>query len=183
MPKDNIQRAIDKASKGDRELRGSPLRGLRPRGVSADHRRGADRQPQPHRHQRPHRLQQERRQSGRERVGPATASIASADQLSRGCAGDAEKVFEAALEAGAEDVTSTEDGHEIWTAAADLHEVAKMLEPVLGEAETRQARLETATMVEVDEADARDAAQADRRARRRRRRPDRVGQLRQCPTR
>jgi transcriptional/translational regulatory protein YebC/TACO1 len=50
-------------------------------------------------------------------------------------AGDADKVFEAALEAGAEDVTSSEDGHEIWTAQGDLHEVAKALEPVLGEAE------------------------------------------------
>jgi YebC/PmpR family DNA-binding regulatory protein len=49
-------------------------------------------------------------------------------------AGDADTVFEAALEAGAEDVSS-EDGHEIWTAIDSLHEVAKALEPVLGEAE------------------------------------------------
>ncbi|NIJ34417.1 YebC/PmpR family DNA-binding transcriptional regulator [Sphingomonas oligoaromativorans] len=49
-------------------------------------------------------------------------------------AGDAEKVFEAALEAGAEDVTSDE-GHEIWTATDSLHEVAKALEAVLGEPE------------------------------------------------
>ena len=50
-------------------------------------------------------------------------------------AGDADKVFEAALEAGAEDVESSEDGHEIWTAADALHEVMKALEPVLGEPE------------------------------------------------
>ena len=49
-------------------------------------------------------------------------------------AGDAETVFEAALEAGAEDVTSDE-GHEIWTATESLHEVAKALEAVLGEPE------------------------------------------------
>ncbi len=49
-------------------------------------------------------------------------------------AGDAEKVFEAALEAGAEDVSSDE-GHEIWTATESLHEVAKALEAVLGEPE------------------------------------------------
>ena len=42
-------------------------------------------------------------------------------------AGDADTVFEAALEAGAEDVSSSEDGHEIWTAQGDLHEVAKAL--------------------------------------------------------
>ena len=55
MPKDNIQRSIDKATEGRRrELRGNPLRGVRPRRRLAD-RRGADRQPQPHRHQRAHR--------------------------------------------------------------------------------------------------------------------------------
>ena len=50
-------------------------------------------------------------------------------------AGDADKVFEAALEGGADDVESSEDGHEIWTAADSLHEVVKALEPVLGEVE------------------------------------------------
>lgn len=50
-------------------------------------------------------------------------------------AGDAERVFEAALEAGADDVESSEDGHEIWTAPDSLHEVAKALEGVLGEPE------------------------------------------------
>jgi YebC/PmpR family DNA-binding regulatory protein len=52
-----------------------------------------------------------------------------------GKAGDADTVFEAALEAGAEDVSSSEEEHEIWTAIDALHEVAKALEPVLGEAE------------------------------------------------
>jgi transcriptional/translational regulatory protein YebC/TACO1 len=61
-------------------------------------------------------------------------------------------VFEAALEAGAEDVTSTEDGHEIWTAQADLREVAKALEPVLGEAEGAKLAWRPQTMVAVDEA-------------------------------
>lgn len=50
-------------------------------------------------------------------------------------AGDADRVFEASLEAGAEDVSSSEDGHEIWTAVDSLHEVAKALEAVLGEPE------------------------------------------------
>jgi YebC/PmpR family DNA-binding regulatory protein len=48
-------------------------------------------------------------------------------------AGGADAVFEAALEAGAEDVSSSEDGHEIWTAPDSLHEVAKALEAKLGE--------------------------------------------------
>ena len=44
-------------------------------------------------------------------------------------------VLEAALDAGASDVVSSEDGHEIWTAVEDLHEVARALEAKLGEAE------------------------------------------------
>ena len=43
--------------------------------------------------------------------------------------GDADKVFEAALEAGAEDVSSSDDGHEIWTEQGDLHEVAEGARP------------------------------------------------------
>ena len=35
-------------------------------------------------------------------------------------AGDPEKVFEAALDAGAEDVSSSDDGHEIWTEIGSL---------------------------------------------------------------
>jgi transcriptional/translational regulatory protein YebC/TACO1 len=63
-------------------------------------------------------------------------------------------VFEAALEAGAEDVSSSDEGHEVWTAQGDLHEVAKALEPVLGEAEGAKLAWRPQTMVAVDEADA-----------------------------
>ena len=63
-------------------------------------------------------------------------------------------MFEAALEAGAEDVSSSEDGHEIWTEQGSLHEVAKALEPVLGEAEGAKLAWRPQTMVEVDEKDA-----------------------------
>ena len=50
-------------------------------------------------------------------------------------AGDADRVLEAAIEAGADDVQSDEEGHEIWTSIDSLHEVAKSLEGALGEAE------------------------------------------------
>ena len=69
-------------------------------------------------------------------------------------AGDADTVFEAALEAGAEDVSSSEEGHEIWTEQGSLHEVAKALEPVLGEAEGAKLAWRPQTMVEVGEGDA-----------------------------
>lgn len=70
-------------------------------------------------------------------------------------AGDADKVFEAALEAGAEDVQSSEDGHEIWTAQDSLHEVARALEPALGEAEGTKLAWRPQTSVTIaDEAEA-----------------------------
>jgi YebC/PmpR family DNA-binding regulatory protein len=69
-------------------------------------------------------------------------------------AGDPDKVFEAALEAGAEDVTSSEDGHEIWTATEALHEVVKALDPVLGEPEGAKLAWRPQTMVTVGESDA-----------------------------
>jgi YebC/PmpR family DNA-binding regulatory protein len=69
-------------------------------------------------------------------------------------AGDADTVFEAALEAGAEDVTSSEDGHEIWTALDALHEVAKAIESKLGEAEGAKLAWRPQTSVTVGEADA-----------------------------
>jgi YebC/PmpR family DNA-binding regulatory protein len=47
-------------------------------------------------------------------------------------AGSEDKVMEAAIEAGAEDVESDEDGHTIFTAFADLAEVAVALEATLG---------------------------------------------------
>jgi YebC/PmpR family DNA-binding regulatory protein len=49
-------------------------------------------------------------------------------------AGSEDKVMDAAIEAGAEDVESDEDGHVIYTAFADLSEVAAALETSLGEA-------------------------------------------------
>ena len=51
-------------------------------------------------------------------------------------AGDADTVMEAAIEAGAEDVESTGDGHVIWCADSDLNEVSSALEGDLGESES-----------------------------------------------
>ena len=46
---------------------------------------------------------------------------------------DAEAVFEAAIEAGADDVDSSGDGHEIISAADELHAVMTTLQGALGE--------------------------------------------------
>jgi YebC/PmpR family DNA-binding regulatory protein len=50
--------------------------------------------------------------------------------------GDADAVFEAAIEAGAEDVESSDDGHEIYCDASDLHDVSNALEAALGESDS-----------------------------------------------
>jgi len=50
--------------------------------------------------------------------------------------GSEDKVMEAAIEAGADDVESDEEGHTVWTAFEDLNEVAQALEATLGEAKS-----------------------------------------------
>ena len=51
-------------------------------------------------------------------------------------AGDADTVMMAAIEAGAEEVESDEEGHWIYTSDTDLNEVSTALEAALGESET-----------------------------------------------
>lgn len=53
-------------------------------------------------------------------------------------AGSEDKVMEAAIEAGADDVESDEDGHTIYTAFETLSEVAAALEAALGAAKSTQ---------------------------------------------
>ena len=65
-------------------------------------------------------------------------------------AGDAEAIFEAAIEAGAEDVESSEDGHVIWCADTDLAEVAAALEESLGESESTKLVWKPQTTTEMD---------------------------------
>lgn len=66
-------------------------------------------------------------------------------------AGDADTVMEAAIEAGADDVESSEDGHRIITAFEDLGDVSASLEKSLGEAESVKAIWRPQTGTPVDE--------------------------------
>ncbi len=66
-------------------------------------------------------------------------------------AADADAVFEAAIEAGAEDVESDDGGHTIWCEATDLNEVSTALEAALGEAESTKLVWKPQTLTEVDE--------------------------------
>ncbi|MDW6021933.1 YebC/PmpR family DNA-binding transcriptional regulator [Mesorhizobium sp. BAC0120] len=66
-------------------------------------------------------------------------------------AGDADKVMEAAIEAGADDVESDEEGHTIYCAFESIGEVSKALEAALGEAESVKIIWKPKNTVPVDE--------------------------------
>jgi YebC/PmpR family DNA-binding regulatory protein len=63
--------------------------------------------------------------------------------------GDDEAVFEAAIEAGAEDVESSEDGHVVYCADTDLNEVSSALEAALGESESTKLIWKPSTTTEL----------------------------------
>jgi len=65
-------------------------------------------------------------------------------------AGDADTVMMAAIEAGAEDVESSEDGHIIWCADTDLNDVSNALEAELGESTTTKLVWKPTTTTEMD---------------------------------
>ena len=66
-------------------------------------------------------------------------------------AGSPDDVFEAALEAGAEDCESSEESHEIFCRGEDLHAVREALEAPLGEASQARLIWRPQTSVELDE--------------------------------
>jgi len=65
-------------------------------------------------------------------------------------AGDADTVMMAALEAGAEDVESDDDGHMVYCAVEDLSDVSEALEKDLGESAESKLIWKPQTMTEVD---------------------------------
>ena len=64
--------------------------------------------------------------------------------------GDEDTVMMAALEAGAEDVETNEDGHAIFCADTDLNEVSNVLEATLGESESTKLIWKPQTTTELD---------------------------------
>ena len=64
--------------------------------------------------------------------------------------GDADTVMEAAIEAGAEDVESSDEGHIIYCSDADLSEVSAALEETLGESESTKLIWKPRTTTELD---------------------------------
>ncbi|MCB2075481.1 MAG: YebC/PmpR family DNA-binding transcriptional regulator [Novosphingobium sp.] len=153
MPKDNIQRAIDKASGGDadtyEEIR---YEGYGPGGVALIVEALTDNR---------NRTATNVRTAFSKNGGNLGASGAVSHGFERlglieypASAGDEEKVLEAAIEAGADDVESDSDSHSIWTQMETLHEVASALEQSLGEAESVKLAWKPNLSVDVDEGDA-----------------------------
>ncbi|MEH6520933.1 YebC/PmpR family DNA-binding transcriptional regulator [Sulfitobacter sp.] len=64
--------------------------------------------------------------------------------------GDADTVMMAAIEAGAEDVDSSEDGHVIYCADTDLNDVSTALEAELGESDSTKLIWRPTTTTEMD---------------------------------
>ncbi|UWR29197.1 YebC/PmpR family DNA-binding transcriptional regulator [Sulfitobacter sp. W002] len=64
--------------------------------------------------------------------------------------GDADTVMMAAIEAGAEDVESSEDGHVIYCTDTDLNDVSTALEAELGESESTKLIWRPTTTTEMD---------------------------------
>jgi YebC/PmpR family DNA-binding regulatory protein len=153
MPNDNIQRAISKASGTDGEnYEEMRYEGFGPGGVSLIVEALTDNR---------NRTATNVRLAFSKNGGNMGAGGSVAHAFDRmglisypAKAGEPDFVFEAALEAGAQDCASTEDGHEIWTEIGDLHDVAKALEAALGEAEGAKLAWRPQTLVTVDEKDA-----------------------------
>ena len=148
MPKDNIQRSIDKASgSGAENYEEIRYEGFGPGGVAIIVEALSDNR---------NRTATNVRTAFSKNGGNLGASGSVSHGFERmglieygAAAGDSEKVLEAAIEAGADDVDSDEDGHEVWTSIDSLHEVAKAMEGPLGEAEAVKLGWKPSTEVSV----------------------------------
>lgn len=150
MPKDNIQRAIDKASAADGEnYEEVRYEGYGPGGSAIIVEALTDNR---------NRTATNVRNCFSKNGGNMGTEGSVAHGFERkgmieypASAGDEESVLMAAMEAGADDIESSEDGHVIWTEMEALHEVAGAMEKSLGEAENVKLAWKPNLTVELDE--------------------------------
>ncbi|MCC0037662.1 MAG: YebC/PmpR family DNA-binding transcriptional regulator [Brucellaceae bacterium] len=150
MPKDNIQRAINKAAGGDSEnYEEVRYEGYGPGGVAVIVEALTDNR---------NRTASNVRAAFTKAGGALgeTGSVAFMfDRVGEivypASAGDADAVMEAAIEAGAQDIVSDEDGHTIICAFEDIGDVTSALEAALGEAEQIKTIWKPQTGTPVDE--------------------------------
>ena len=150
MPKDNIQRAINKAAGGDTENYDEVrYEGYGPGGIALIVEALTDNRNRTASNVR----------AAFTKAGGALGETGSVSFLWDRVgeivypvkAGSADKVMEAAIEAGAEDVQSDENGHTIYCAFGDVGEVTSALETSLGEAESVKTIWKPQTNTPVDE--------------------------------
>ncbi len=154
MPKDNIDRAIKKASGADAETYDAiRYEGYGPGGTAVIVEALTD-----NRNRTASSVRSTFSKAGGAlgETGSVSFSFDHVGEITyKASVGDADKVMEAAIEAGADDVVSDEDGHTIYCGFEDMNEVSKALEGVLGEAETVKAIWKAQNTIEVDEDKAR----------------------------
>ncbi|NDW44804.1 YebC/PmpR family DNA-binding transcriptional regulator [Ruegeria sp. PrR005] len=149
MPKDNIERAIKKAIGGDgdayEEIR---YEGYGPNGVAVIVEAMTDNR---------NRTASNVRSTFTKHGGNLgeTGSVGfmferKGEVIYPASVGDADTVMMAAIEAGAEDVESSEEGHVIWCADTDLNEVSTALEAELGESDSTKLVWKPSTTTELD---------------------------------
>ncbi|AAV94372.1 YebC/PmpR family DNA-binding transcriptional regulator [Ruegeria pomeroyi] len=149
MPKDNIERAIKKAIGGDgdayEEIR---YEGYGPNGVAVIVEAMTDNR---------NRTASNVRSTFTKHGGNLgeTGSVGfmferKGEVVYPASVGDADTVMMAAIEAGAEDVESSEEGHVIWCADTDLNEVSTALEAELGESDSTKLVWKPSTTTELD---------------------------------
>jgi YebC/PmpR family DNA-binding regulatory protein len=153
MPKDNIQRAIDKAIGGDDEnFEEIRYEGYGPAGVAIIVEALTDNR---------NRTATNVRTAFSKNGGNLAASGAVSHSFDRVgfisyplSAGSEDDVLMAALEAGAQDIETNDESHDIFTSMEDLHEVSGQLEKVLGEAADVKLVWKPQISVELNEKDA-----------------------------
>ncbi len=150
MPKDNIERAIKKAAGGDAESYDEiRYEGRGPGGVMLIVEALTD-----NRNRTSAAVRSFFTKAGGElgATGSATFQFDRVGEITYPASiGDADTVMEAAIEAGAEDVVSDENGHTILCAFADLSEVSKSLEASLGAPASAKAIWKPQNTVVLDE--------------------------------
>jgi YebC/PmpR family DNA-binding regulatory protein len=150
MPKDNIQRAINKAAGGDAETYDEVrYEGYGPGGVALIVEALTD-----NRNRTASNVRAAFTKAGGA-LGETNSVSFMWDRVGEivypASAGDAEKVLDAAIEAGADDVQSDEEGHTILCAFENIGDVSKALEAALGEAESVKTIWKPQNNVPVDE--------------------------------
>ena len=166
MPKDNIQRSIDKATGGDAEnYEEIRYEGFGPAGVALIVEALTDNR---------NRTATNVRTAFSKNGGNLGASGSVSHGFERmglieypAAAGDADKVFEAAIEAGADDVESDDGGHRIWTALDNAARSRPSARAADRRRRGRQAGVEAGHRGRGARRRCRDPAAADRHARRR----------------